>query len=83
MQSTARAKVMNFGSNAASLMLFIVGGHTVWLAGGVMIVGVLIGSLVGSQMVIQGRVNWIRPMIVLVCIGMTGRYFWQAVAGLD
>lgn len=78
--STARAKVMNFGSNAASLAVFVAGGQIIWVAGGIMIAGVLIGAALGSHLVIRGRVSWIRPMIVVVCIGMAGRYLWQTLA---
>lgn len=76
--STARAKLMNFASNAVSLVLFALGGHMLWLAGGVMILGQIIGASVGSHLIVGGKVRWIRPMIVLVCIGMALRYFWQA-----
>ncbi|MCH8552384.1 MAG: TSUP family transporter [Natronospirillum sp.] len=76
LESTAKAKIMNFGSNVAALVLFIAGGHVAWLAGGIMIIGVLIGSSLGSHLVVRGAVHWIRPMIVIVCVAMAGRYFW-------
>ncbi|TGG95682.1 hypothetical protein E4656_04530 [Natronospirillum operosum] len=78
LDSTARAKIMNFGSNVVSLLLFALGGHMVWLAGGVMILGQLIGATLGSQMIVRGRVQWIRPLIVIVCVAMAIRYFWQS-----
>ncbi len=80
LQSTARAKVMNFGSNVASLAVFVAGGQIAWLAGGIMILGVMIGASLGSQLVVRGHVQWIRPMIVLVCIAMATRYLWQTLS---
>lgn len=76
--ATARAKIMNFASNVASLVLFAVGGHMLWIVGMVMILGQIIGASLGSQLIIGGRVRWIRPTLVIVCIAMATRYLWQA-----
>ena len=77
LSATARAKIMNFASNVASLVLFALGGHMLWLVGGVMILGQIIGASLGSQLIIGGKVRWIRPTIVCVCIAMAIRYLWQ------
>ncbi len=75
--STARAKLMNFASNVTSLALFVFSGHIVWLAGAIMIVGQVLGAYLGSHMIIGGKVHWIRPLLVCVCIAMAIRYLWQ------
>ncbi len=76
--ATAKAKAMNFASNAASLMIFILGGKVVWLVGIVMGVGQLLGAYLGSLAVIGGGARLIRPVIVLVCFAMIGRYLYQS-----
>lgn len=73
LDSTALAKVLNFASNIASLVLFAVGGHMVWLVGVVMIAGQIIGATVASHLIIGGKTAWIRSTIVLVCIAMAIR----------
>ncbi len=71
--STAVAKLLNAASNIASLLLFAFSGHVVWLLGGIMIGGQIIGATVASHLIIGGRTGWIRPAIVLVCIAMAIR----------
>ncbi|WP_174521832.1 TSUP family transporter [Moraxella oblonga] len=75
--ATGNAKLLNFATNLASLIFFIIGGQVVWAIGLVMIVGQVIGAYLGSHMVIKGGAKYIRPMIVLMCFLMVVRYvFW-------
>ena len=75
--ATANAKVLNFGSNVASLVVFIIGGSVFWTVGAVMIVGQMVGAYLGSLAVISVGGRLIRPVIVTVCLGMIARYAWQ------
>lgn len=75
--ATANAKVLNFASNIASLTVFILGGKVLWLAGGAMLLGQVIGAWGGSHAMVRGGTKLIRPMIVTVCVVMLGRYLWQ------
>jgi uncharacterized membrane protein YfcA len=75
--ATANAKVLNFASNIASLMVFIAGGKVLWTAGAAMVAGQMIGAWGGSHAVVRGGTRLIRPMIVTVCCVMLGRYVWQ------
>lgn len=77
--STARAKLMNFASNVASLVVFTLSGQVVWLVGGIMILGSWTGATVASHLIIGGKTQWIRPLLVVMCLAMAGRYFWQNV----
>ncbi|MFA9485790.1 MULTISPECIES: TSUP family transporter [unclassified Moraxella] len=75
--ATGNAKLLNFATNIASLIFFIIGGQVVWLVGAVMIVGQVIGAVLGANMVVKGGAKYIRPMIVLMCFCMVARYvFW-------
>lgn len=75
--ATANAKVLNFASNIASLVVFIAGGKVLWAAGAAMIGGQVLGAWGGSHAMVRGGTRLIRPMIVTVCVVMLGRYLWQ------
>lgn len=75
--ATANAKVLNFASNIASLVVFIAGGKVLWAAGAAMIGGQVLGAWGGSHAMVRGGTRLIRPMIVTVCFVMLGRYLWQ------
>jgi uncharacterized membrane protein YfcA len=75
--ATAQAKVLNFASNIASLLVFIAGGKVLWTAGAAMVAGQVLGSWGGAHAMVRGGTRLIRPMIVTVCIVMLGRYLWQ------
>lgn len=72
-QATARAKLLNFATNVASLIFFIIGGQVVWTVGLVMMAGQAVGAYLGSQMVVKGGVKFIRPVIVVVCFCMVAK----------
>ncbi len=75
-QATARAKLLNFATNIASLIFFILGGQVVWVVGLVMMAGQLIGAYLGSHMVVKGGAKFIRPVIVVVCFCMVAKLVW-------
>ena len=75
-QATARAKLLNFATNIASLIFFILGGQVVWVLGLVMMVGQIIGAYLGSYMVVKGGAKLIRPVIVVVCFCMVAKLVW-------
>lgn len=75
-QATARAKLLNFATNIASLIFFVLGGHVVWVVGLVMMAGQIIGAYLGSHMVVKGGARFIRPVIVVVCFCMVAKLVW-------
>ena len=76
-RATAHTKVLNFTSNFASLLFFILGGNVVWLAGLVMMAGQFIGARLGSRFVLKSGQKLIRPMIVIVSMVMTIKLMWD------
>jgi uncharacterized membrane protein YfcA len=76
--ATATAKVLNFAANIASLVVFIFGKKVLWSLGAVMIAGNMLGAHLGSLAAIGGGARLIRPVIVLVCLALLARYFWQS-----
>ncbi len=75
-QATVRAKWLNFASNIASLVIFIVGGQVLWLVGGVMIAGQIIGANIGSHLILSKGNVIIRPLIVVTCFAMCAYFLW-------
>lgn len=62
-KATAHAKVLNFTSNVAALLVFILGGKVVWSIGLVMLVGQFLGANLGAKMVLTKGKALIRPMV--------------------
>lgn len=77
MKSTSIAKFLNFASNLAALIIFIFSGHVIWLVGGIMIVGQIIGGYLGSLAIINGGTKFIRPLIIIMSFAMTGKYIYS------
>jgi uncharacterized membrane protein YfcA len=72
--ATATAKILNFASNIASLIVFILGGKIVWVIGLSMAAGQILGGYVGASFVVEKGTKFIRPIIVIVCISMLAKY---------
>ena len=80
-RATALTKLLNFTSNAASVLLFAIGGKTLWLLGLSMAAGAMIGGWIGSHTAIRFGARLIRPLLVVVSLGMTARLLWGAFVG--
>ena len=79
-RATATAKLFNFASNIASLGVFVFGGKVIWLIGGIMIGGQIIGARLGALAVNTGGEKLIRPMIIFVSLAMLAKYVLQKAA---
>lgn len=72
--STAVAKPLNFSTNIASLFVFLVAGHIVWVVGILMMAGQLLGAWVGSHFLLRINPAYLRGLVVLMCVGMLIKY---------
>jgi len=77
LDATATAKALNFSTNIASLAVFVVVAKIVWSAGLVMMVGQVIGAWLGAHSLFRIPVQFLRLLIVVVCVAMLGRYSMQ------
>jgi uncharacterized protein len=68
--ATGQTKLFNFTSNIAALLMFALGGKIIWVIGLVMGVGQLLGAQMGARLAIKNGAAIIRPLLVVVCIGM-------------
>lgn len=76
LDATAAAKTLNFATNVASLMIFVLAGKIIWTAGFVMMAGQAMGAWIGSHILFRMNLLYLRLLIVFVCIAMLVRYFW-------
>ncbi len=72
-KATAHAKVLNFTSNLASLIFFLLGGQIMWTVGLAMMFGQIIGANFGAKMVLSKGKALIRPMVVIMSFIMTAK----------
>jgi uncharacterized protein len=72
-EATGRTKLLNFTSNIASLLVFILGGKIIWVIGFTMGAAQLIGAQLGARLAITNGAKIIRPLLVIVCIAMAIR----------
>lgn len=76
-KATAHAKVLNFTSNIASLMLFLIGGQVLCSVGLAMMAGQIIGGNLGAKMVLTKGKSLIRPMVVIMSFIMTAKMVYD------
>jgi uncharacterized membrane protein YfcA len=80
-KATAMTKLFNFTSNVASVILFAAGGHMLWLLGACMAGGAMLGGWLGSHTAMRFGARLIRPLLVVISLGMTARLLWGYFAG--
>jgi uncharacterized protein len=80
-KATALTKLFNMTSAVASLVLFAIGGHLLWLLGLWMAVGAMAGGWLGSHFALRFGARLIRPLLVLISLSLTTRLLWAYFAG--
>ncbi len=72
-KATAHTKILNFTSNVAALIFFVIGGKVVWVAGLSMALGQALGARVGSNLVMARGSGLVRPLIVVMSVALSVR----------
>ena len=80
-KATALTKAFNFTSNVASVAVFAIGGEMLWLLGLCMAAGAMLGGWIGSHTAMRFGARLIRPLLVLISLGLTTRLLWGYFAG--
>ena len=75
-KATALTKLFNFSSNVASVILFALGGHMLWLLGLCMAAGAMLGGWLGSHSALKFGARLIRPLLVAISLALTARLLW-------
>ncbi|WP_394130949.1 TSUP family transporter [Shewanella maritima] len=76
-KATAHAKVLNFVTNIASLIFFMIGGQVAVALGLVMLVGQAIGATLGSRLVVTKGTKIIKPLVVVMSFAMSFKLLWS------
>ena len=72
--SVAAAKPLNFSTNIASLIVFLIADHVVWVMGISMMAGQVIGAWLGSHCLFKVKPEYLRVIIVIMCLAMLVKY---------
>lgn len=73
-EATAIAKTLNFSTNIASLLVFLVAGKVVWSVGAIMMFGQFLGAWCGSNCLFRIHPGSLRLVVVVMCLAMLGKY---------
>jgi len=77
LDATVSAKALNFSTNVASLIVFIFAAKIVWSIGLVMMAGQVIGAWLGAHSLFRIPTQFLRLLIVAVCLAMLVKYSVQ------
>ena len=80
-RATAVTKLLNFTSNVASVLFFALGGKMLVFLGLCMAAGAMLGGWLGSHSAIRFGARLIRPLLVMISLGLTARLLWGYFAG--
>lgn len=70
-KATAYAKLLNFCSNLAALIYFIMSGSIIWEVGIAMFLGQIIGGAIGARLVVKNGQMLIKIAMVVMTIGVS------------
>ncbi|MEO5772746.1 MAG: TSUP family transporter [Sphingomicrobium sp.] len=76
-RATALAKLLNLTSNVASVIFFALGGKIFWLLGLCLAIGAMAGGWLGSHSAMRFGAKLIRPMLVILSLGLTAKLLWS------
>ena len=80
-RAPALTKLFNLTSNIAAVLLFAIGGQMFWLLGLCMAAGAMLGGWIGSHTAMRFGASVIRPLLVILSLGLTARLLWSYFAG--
>lgn len=80
--ATANTKLVDFASGVAALIVLALKGHVLLLPGLILGAGQIIGGYCGASLVLRWGARWVRPVIVLVTIGLSVNLLLRQSAGL-
>jgi uncharacterized membrane protein YfcA len=71
LRATGHTKLLNLTSNVAALLTLALGGHMLWILGGCMAAANMVGGQLGSMTAMKHGARIIKPLLVIVSLGMT------------
>lgn len=80
-RATGLTKLLNLTSNLAGVILFALGGQILWVLALCMACGSMCGAWMGTHFATRLGARLIRPLLITVSLGLTGRLLWGWFAG--
>ena len=74
LQSSATAKFVNIATNAASLAIFIPGGHVLWILTLLMAPANLLGGIIGAKTAIDKGSYFVRAIFIVMISVLIARF---------
>jgi uncharacterized membrane protein YfcA len=72
-------RILNFSSNLAALLLFLIEGKVYILPGLTMGLAMVLGASLGSRMAVKTGVKYVRPLFMLVSITLIGKMIYELI----
>jgi len=79
LKATAHTKLLNFASNAGSLLVFAAAGGVWWAVGLSMAAAQVAGASLGARLAMRAGARLIKPLLVGVSSLLALRLIWQAL----
>ncbi|HAN70544.1 MAG TPA: hypothetical protein DCQ36_03010, partial [Actinobacteria bacterium] len=77
LDASATAKVVNLGTNAAALVVFAATGSILWVLGGLMAVGNILGGVIGARTAMRRGSGFVRVVFLVVVGALILRLAWD------
>lgn len=77
--ASAHAKVVNFGSNLAAVLLFAAQGSVLWQIALPMAVGQALGATLGARFAMRGGDRVVRRVVLVVVAALVAKLVWDSV----
>ena len=78
-RASAEAKVVNFASNLAALLVFAAKGDVIWSISLPMAAAQMLGSWAGTHAAVRGGDRLVRGVLLLVVVALVGKLGWDLV----
>ena len=78
-KATAMAKPLNFSTNIASFLVFLLLDQVVWVVGFAMMFGQVLGAWLGANFLYKINPIVLRSLVIVMCSGMLIRYLYSIV----
>jgi uncharacterized membrane protein YfcA len=77
LKATAHTKLLNFSSNFGAFAIFTAIGVINWKIGLLMGFAQMAGAMTGSSLAMKNGAKLIRPLLVVTCVLLAAKLFWQ------
>lgn len=72
-RAVAHAKLLNFASNLAGLIVLLLGGHVLWVTGFAMALASVVGGQVGAHAAMRFGAGVARPLLIVMSLALTAK----------